>query len=454
MWDFLQNNGVKGGFWVWDCILKTGNEKAFEDFLSKGYFRNTYIETNSWHNDSQSMAMFQEGGNKKGTLCGNIDFNNPEAVAHFKNRMKHFFDEGADFIKLDRASEVEVCRTMFEMSQEFGKETKGRGFIMSHSFGTEKEEYKRYPCKWTDDTRSDWDTVAPSHPFPAWIPKVALKENITLFTDPKKKSSQIPFLCNDTGGFDRGSVDSPEEVLFIRWFQFSTFAPVMQLFSQPENPTENLPFRYSERADAVFKTYSHLRMQLFPYIYSNAYRVRLEGKQMIRTSESSTYDFFFGNEFFVAPVYIRGATRREFYLPPGGWINYWTDERLEGGKRVVVDVPLEQIPLFVREGSILPLRKYASSIEAGNNDTLSLHLYPGADGTFTLIEDDGSSDDYLEGKFAKTRITLKKNILKIHPVEGNYSWMKLSRNWKIYVKGNFVGSYSSLKTNPLFIKLK
>jgi hypothetical protein len=78
---------------------------------------------------------------------------------------------------------------------------------------------------------------------------------------------------------------------------------------------------------------------------------------------------------------------------------------------VTVNVSLEQIPLFIREGSVIPMRKYAPSIEAGNNDTLYLHVYPGAQGTFTLIEDDGSFNDYLKGGYAKTIITLNSDNL-------------------------------------------
>ncbi len=101
MWDFMTKNNIKGGFWIWDCILETGNEKAFNDFNSRGYFSNTYSETNTWHNNSTSTAMFQDKNDqKKGALCGNIDFDNPEAVNYFKKQMKHFFDEGADFYKI------------------------------------------------------------------------------------------------------------------------------------------------------------------------------------------------------------------------------------------------------------------------------------------------------------------------------------------------------------------
>lgn len=439
MWNYLEKNNIKGGFWAWDCIFKTGNEEAFEDFLSKGYFRNTYVETNPWHNNSTTTAMFQtEGGSKKGTLCGNIDFKNPEAVAYFKQKMKHFFDEGADFIKLDRTSAIPVCKVMFEMSQEFGKETEGRGFILSHTGGMETEEYKRYPGKWTDDTRSDWNIEKPTKDFNSWVPAIALKENIAMFTDPKyNRSSEIPFLTNDLGGFDMGKTDKVDEELYIRWLQFSIFAPMVEVFSQPENYTANMAYNYSERADRIFREYAHWRMRLFPYIYSYAHMVRLEGKQMMRTIPGHTFEYMFGDEMFVAPIYEQGATSREVSLPEGKWINYWNNEILEGGKLYSLNYTINQIPLFIKEGSIIPMREYSSSIEKGTNDKLILHVYPGANSEFTLIEDDGTSNDYLKGIFAKTNISIKNTDegfdLTINPVLGNYKGMSLNREISIYI---------------------
>ncbi len=304
MWSFLEKSNIKGGFWVWDCILETGNEVAFKEFDSLGYFSNTYLNTNPWHNNSTSTAMFNEGGEENGTLCGNIDFKNPNAVAYFKSKMKHFFDEGADFIKLDRTSKIETVKAIFELSQEFGKETKGRGFMLSHSFDTETDEYKKYPAKWTYDTRSDWNIDSPLKKFNSWVPNIALKENIEMFTDPNIMTSKIPFLSNDTGGYDMGITDKLDEELYIRWVEFSTFNPIMEVFSQPENKTANFAFNYSERADSVFKKYSHLRMELFPYIYSYALASRIVGKNIIRPIDGYLYQFYFGEEFLVAPVYL------------------------------------------------------------------------------------------------------------------------------------------------------
>lgn len=438
MWDFMTKNNIKGGFWTWDCILETGNEEAFNDFKTRGYFANTYLETNTWHNSSTSTAMFQdENDKKKGTLCGNINFDDPQAVRYFKERMKHFFDEGADFIKLDRTAKVSVSKAMFEMSQEFGKETKGRGFMLAHSFVTDNEEYKRYPAKWTDDTRSDWTIEKPLVQFAKWAPPVALKENIAMFTNPAKPSSRIPFLTNDMGGFTVGNVPKPEEELFIRWMEFSMFNPIVEAFSEPENTTSNLAWKYSERADSLFRFYAHQRMQFFPYIYSYALRCRTEAKPMLGKFPEQIYQFTFGDELLVAPVYERGATFWKVSLPEGKWINYWTGENLNGNAEHTVAAPIHQIPLFVKQGSIIPMRNYASSIEKGNNNTILLHVYPGADGSFELLEDDGTSNEYLKGIYASTSIALKnspgKFVLTINPVQGNYEGMGSSRDWILLI---------------------
>lgn len=441
MWDYMQQRNIKGGFWTWDCIFETGNETAFKDFDEKGFFRNKYVETNPWHNNSTTTAMFETGESKrKGTLCGNIDFKNPQATEYFKKRMKHFFDEGADFLKLDRTNAIEVCKTMFEITQESGKETKGRGFILSHAGGMDTEEYKRYPAKWTSDTRTDWTVEKPNLEFDSWVPKVALKENIAMFTDPSKKHHKIPFMTNDLGGFDMGKTNQLDEELYIRWLQFSIFAPIVEIFAQPENPSSNMAYKISERADSLFRKYSHLRMQLFPYIYSYAHKVRLESKQMMQALPQNHFDYLFGNEMLVAPVYEQYATKRMVNLPAGNWVDYWTNETLPGGKMVEADAPIEQIPLFIRQGSIIPMRQYASSIEKGTNDTLIIHIYPGANSEFTLIEDDGLSNDYLKGVIAQTKMTLKnaknKAVLEILPLRGTFDGLTESRVLKFNIHQN------------------
>ncbi len=436
MWRKLQQDGVKGGFWIWDCILKTGNEEAFEIFLKSGYFSSVTNNKNSWHNAGTSTAMFQADASHPGTPTGNIDFQNPAAVNYFKQRVKPFFDEGADFIKLDRTSAIPTCKAMFEMSQEFGKETKGRGFLLSHTGGMENETYKRYPAKWTDDTRSDWTVDSPRIKFDSWVPKVALKENIEMYTDTAKKSSRIPFLTNDLGGFDMGKTKMPEEELYIRWLQFSLMLPITEVFSQPENPTANLAWKYSEKADQLFKEYARQKMEMFPFFYSYAHLQRLLGKPTLQTLSPHKHQYMLGNEILVAPVHIKNARTVEMFFPAGEWIDFYSGERVQGNRSLTVSAPLEQIPMYIKAGSIIPMRPYAGSIEKGSNKKLLLHIFPGKDNAhFSLIEDDGTSNDYLAGGYAHTKIEMKNfragyQIL-IHPVSGQYKGMKMKRTWTI-----------------------
>jgi len=449
MWDFMSSKNIKGGFWIWDCIFETGNESVFQDFLSRGFFKNVYLEMGGWHNYSTTTAMYAAGNESIGTKCGNINFNDTNAVNYFRSKVKYFFDEGADFLKLDRTSAIPVCKAMFEITQDFGLETKGRGFVLSHTGGMESDDYAKYPIKWTDDTRSDWSIDKPTKEFDSWVPKVALKENILMFTDSSGETPRIPFLACDMGGYDIGKDTEPDEELFIRWMQFSIFTPIVELFSQPENQTSNLPFNYSERADSLFKYYSHLRMELFPYIYSYAHKRRLENLRMIRSMPDSKLEYLFGNELLIAPVYEKNSMKREVKLPEGIWFDFYNNQIYHANQKISVDAPISKIPVFVKGGSIIPMRGYSSNIDSGSNDTLSLHLYTGGDSDFDLIEDDGSSNDYLTGGFSKTRISFRQfndsMILKILPVEGKFEGMSKNRTIKLIIHST--GNIKSVELN-------
>lgn len=438
MWSMMERENIKAGMWVWDSILKTGNEEAFEDFRSRGFFKSVYFRTDSWHNGARTTIIGDNSKPVSGTTCGDIDFQNPEAIKYFKQRMKHFFDKGLDFIKLDKTDAIPVCKAMFEMTQELGKETKGRGFILSHSGGTGSDEYKRYPAKWTDDTRSDWSAKTPLREFSTWLPKVGFKENIAMYTDLGRPFSKIPFMANDMGGFAVSTDRFIDEELYVRWLQFAIFAPLTTPFSQPENPTGNIAFKVSERADRIFKSFSHLKMELFPYVYSYAHRSRLDGINTIRPFKDHPYQYLFGNEMLVAPVYEQGATEVEVALPKDSvWIDMWTGTHYEGGKTVNIPAPIERIPVLIKQGAIIPKRKYARSIERGSNDTIELHVYPGADGEFVLIEDDGTSNDYLTGGFATTMISTKtvggRTEIMIGPTNGTFRNMDPKRRWEVIV---------------------
>jgi alpha-glucosidase (family GH31 glycosyl hydrolase) len=301
-------------------------------------------------------------------------------------------------------------------------------------------DYKRYPAKWTDDTRSDWSATTPTREFSPWLPKVGFKENVEMYLDIARPFHAIPFLANDLGGFSVSTNGYVDEELYLRWVEFGMLAPITTPFSQPENRTGNIAFKVSPRADRVFREYAHLKMSLFPYIYTYAHRSRLDGVNAIRPLAVAPPAYLLGDEILVAPVVEPGATGRRVEFPAGAdWIDFHSGTRFPGGTTASVDAPPERLPVFVKAGAIIPRRQYARSIERGTNDVLELHVYAGADGGFELIEDDGTSNDYLRGAYAQTTMRQRTSghelVLEMDPARGAYSGMRRSREWRIVLHG-------------------
>jgi alpha-glucosidase (family GH31 glycosyl hydrolase) len=267
-----------------------------------------------------------------------------------------------------------------------------------------------------------------------------LREQIEMVANPTWRHYQYPFLANDTGGFHPRSLQgAAAEELYIRWAQFSSFGSIMQVFGGPSVPEQNAPFGWPESVRENFRTHTHLRLRLFPYIYTHALLTRLTGRKMIQGDAQHPFQYLFGSEFLVAPVDGPGASNRVVWLPPGQrWIDYWTGRAYEGGQAVTIPAPISHLPLLVRAGAIIPMREYAPSVSRGNNATLTLDLYPeGAKQSshFTLYEDDGISNDYLTNRFASTLIVCEPApqtiTLKIAPIRGDYDRKPKKRRWKL-----------------------
>lgn len=440
LWGFMRARNIKSGIWVWNAILKTGNEDVFEEFQSKGLFKRVFVNRDSWHNGGKTTILNDQGEKVEGTVCGDIDFSNPEAVALFRTKMRHFFDEGVDFLKLDRTDELGVVREMYKMTAEMGKETAGRGFVFSHSGGIKDPEYKSYPPKWTDDTRSTWKFEGAEDRFSPWLPKVGFEENLAFYTDAANPRSGIPFLANDTAGFAAPLDGKSDEELYIRWMQFSLHLPLTTFFSQPENSTGNIPFRVSARADEVFRKYSTRKMELFPYIYSAAHAARIEGVNPVRPSETGKYQYYLGRDILVAPVYLSGARSRSVAFPMGtDWVDFDSGEGFAGGNTFEVVANLEKIPVFVRNGAVIPTRSFARSIETGTNDVLTLSLYGSGSGSTNIVEDDGRSDQYKNGGYSVIKIERTAGSgdekLIIRKAIGRYRGMSLIRKIRLVFHG-------------------
>ncbi|MDV6332935.1 glycoside hydrolase family 31 protein [Asticcacaulis sp. 201] len=201
--------------------------------------------------------------------------------------------------------------------------------------------------------------------------------------------------------------DYPE--LFTRWFQYGTFLPTLRLHGDKKH-TEIWAF--GKQAEAIVSEYDKLRYRLIPYLYSSAKTTYDTGTPFMRAlwmdfpNDPNVADigtqYMFGPAFLVAPITKQGQTEKDVYLPAGtDWYNYWTNEKLTGGRWVKVAAPINKIPVFVKAGSIVPLGSDIQST-ATKQTIIALKVYPGKDGDFSLYDDDGTSYDYEKGKGAVT----------------------------------------------------
>lgn len=449
MWGEFQRRHIKAGIWIWDCILREGNEAVFDEFDRKRYFADVFVRRDRWH-DAAGIS-----------ICGNINFDSAEASAFWQQRLAPFFDAGLDFLKIDRSSAINFGKAAFEATQHLGRETKGRGFILAHLHSTHDPRFKLYPTKWSGDAKVAWSQ--PDYPDFGLSAMGGLRENIQMVADPKQSTYEVPFLAHDAGGYNTFSAGPNQadfdaklvnDELYTRWLQFAALNTVTTLFSSQPNPTRNHPTGYAAETQTIVRHYLHLRMRLFPYLYTAALETRLTGRKPVQGDRIHDDQYLLGPSLLVAPVYTPGTTRRDVWLPAGLWYEWDSDRAHDGGRSVLLDAPLARIPLLVPAGAIIPLRDYAPSIEAGNNDHLTLEIWPArTPSAYCLREDDGTSNEYLDGGFASTLISVVPSAgsikLKIAPTEGSFSGMPPDRSWTVHVHHSSTPRHISLNGTSL-----
>jgi alpha-D-xyloside xylohydrolase len=253
----------------------------------------------------------------------------------------------------------------------------------------------------------------------------------------------LPYWTTDCGGFFRPRDQYQSEDyadLLIRWFQYSTFCPVQRVHGfQSETEFWKFP-----RATDTLVAYDRLRYRLLPYIYSLAWRVTHDGYTMMRAlpmdfrGDSKVFDicdqYMFGPAFLVNPVTQPKADSRQVYLPAStAWINFWTGEALIGGKRIETPAPQQTIPLFVRAGSIVPMGPDLQYTGEKPADPIELRVYGGADGRFTLYEDEGDSYRYEKGVYATIPIQWNEanQTLTLGERSGEFPGMLKTRTFRI-----------------------
>lgn len=324
---------------------------------------------------------------------------------------------------------------------------------------------------WSGDVQSSWDMFRK---------QITAGLNFSL--------TGMPHWNSDLGGFFAGSYNTNGNTsatknpmyqeLYVRWLQFGVFCPMMRSHGA-DTPREF--FWYGKAGEPVYDALVDavkLRYSLLPYIYSTAWEVSHRQSTFMRAlymdflNDKNTWkignEYMFGKAFLVAPVLHAQYTpeqkqnilkenegwnkttnnqvnlslnvdftqskEMEVYLPSGNkWYNYWTNENFDGGQKLKIKTSLDRIPLFVRAGSIIPIGPDVQYTNEKKWDNLIINVYPGADGTFTLYEDEGDNYNYESGAY--TEILMKwndtKRILTIDARKGEYNGMLTKRNFTI-----------------------
>ena len=351
------------------------------------------------------------------------DFSNKECREWWKGELKKFISEhGIDGIWNDMN---EPCvfnndhKTMLESclhNSDYGviehKEFHNRyGFEMSRCSKEAQEELhpnergfsmtratyaggQRYSSVWTGDNMSLWSQMRMS---------ISMNANLGI--------SGFSFVGNDVSGF---GLDSSEE-LFIRWMEMGPFIPIFRNHSNMYTRRQE-PWAFGKRAEKIAKKFIELRYELLPYLYDLYYVSSKEGLPLFRPMIME-YDkdinllnmkeqFMLGESMLVAPVLYKGERSKRVYLPKGIWFNYFTGEKLFGGKIYNLSCEIDEILVFIKEGSIIPTyyEKFKNFKERPNKILLKIF---GEEAKGFHYNDDGHTLEYLKGKYNYTYIEFK-----------------------------------------------
>lgn len=378
-------------------------------------------------------------------------------------------DWTSPFIKLSNVKSVEVNTDAMKDLMQSGRyinayalmHTKGlyegqrstssqkRVYILTRSSFAGMQKYG--VSFWTGDVSANWDEFRMQIPaglnfcmtgIPYWTTDIAgyfIKHE--------------PGWWFSNGVFEKGQEDEGFKELYTRWFQFAAFCPLFRAHGA-DFPRE--PWAFGTPDSKTYQTllkFTNLRYRLVPYIYSLAWKVTSENYTIMRAltfdfmSDTATYtinnQYMFGPSILVNPVveplyYLpnnvkmeSSAYTRNVYLPKGTqWIDFWTGKRFDGGQNVKADAAFETMPLFVRAGSIIPMGPFIQ-YSTEKTDPVEIRVYSGADGDFTLYEDENDTYNYEKGLYSLITFHWDNNskTVTIYDRKGEFPGMLKNRTF-------------------------
>jgi alpha-glucosidase (family GH31 glycosyl hydrolase) len=310
-------------------------------------------------------------------------------------------DQGDDY---DPPSEVARQRMYWEGTQQFRPNE--RPFALHRNAAAGVQRYGGFI--WSGDVSTRWETLRTHVP-------IAINTGL----------SGLPYWGTDIGGFIPTAEYTGE--LHVRWFQFGAFCPLFRAHGRnwhlrlpwgwdggDGGPPESGRFQvaptelHNAAVEPICRKYLELRYRLMPYLYTAVRETHDTGLPIMRAlwlhypddpaAVARGDEYLWGRDFLVAPVVEKGATSRTLYLPHGEWHDYWTEERVQGGREITRPIDLATTPLYVRAGAIVPIGPVRQYSDEPSDEPLALTVYPGTDGESTWYEDDGKSFNYRRGE--------------------------------------------------------
>ena len=279
---------------------------------------------------------------------------------------------------------------------------------------------------WSGDINSDW--LSFRRQIPAGL-------NFAL--------SGIPYWTTDIGGFVSGDPDDPAyRELFIRWFQFGVFNPILRVHGTRKTDQNEL-WSYGSDAQKILVTFDRLRYRMLPYTYSLAWMTTNSSYTPMRPlvmdfrtdvrAQNTGDEFMFGPSFLVNPVTEAATTSRQVYLPDAKWYDFWSGAVAQGAREITAPAPLDRLPLYVRAGSIISLGPDIEWSTQRPADPIELRVYRGADAAFTLYEDESDNYNYEKGAYAviPVRWDEAKQLLTIDDRQGEFPGMLARRTFRV-----------------------
>ena len=392
---------------------------------------------------------------------------------------------GGTWRSLRNAFPLETVRGIYQSQR---KDDRGkRVFIMTRSAFAGQQHYGSN--MWSGDVASSWEMLR--NQIPCGL-------SFTLTGNPNFNTDIGGFFCGSYNTKGAGSAPkNPQfQELYVRWMQYGLFCPVFRSHGA-DAPREI--WQFGQKGEPVYDAIEkqiRLRYRLIPYLYSTAWQVTSNNQSYLRPLFSDfaadkkvwdmTDEFMFGSSILAAPIVeaqytqekiiredaMTGWERKEVsgesaaqadwgetktatkYLPKGAnWYDFWTGKVYKGGQNVVLTTTLDKVPMFVRAGSILPLGPEMQYVGEKSWDNLEIRIYPGADGEFSLYEDEGDGYNYEQGYYSNIIFTWtdRTRTLHISARQGGYKGMLLDRKFTLVLPD---GTTRTIDYNGNQIELK